>query len=84
MDLKVNVKYGNGNACFMIHRESPGIYSACLVYFDGPEEFLPPSNITLVRGVRQWTGSYNNIDLLNELGKIIEESHVHPSKAQGK
>jgi hypothetical protein len=79
MDLKANVKYNNGNACFTIHKDSPGVYHADLVYFDGDNKFSPPKKITLVRGIRQWAGSYDNSDLLNELGKIIEESYSNLS-----
>jgi hypothetical protein len=74
MDLKANVKYGNGFAGFEIRKESPGVYYASLVYFNGDGKKNPPREITLVKGVRQWTGSHDDTDLLNELGRVIEES----------
>lgn len=79
MDLKASIKYGSGFASFEIRRESPGVYHAALVYFDGDEKKAPPPEITLVRGIRQWTGSLDDSDLLNELGRIIEESYHNSS-----
>jgi len=74
MDLNVKLKYRNGSACFNIYKESPGIYYADLVCFDGDKKLTPPQKITLIRGVRQWRGSFDDADLLNELGRIIEEA----------
>jgi len=75
MELNANVKYGNGSACFVIRKENPGIYYAYLIYFDGDKKLAPPQNITLVRGIRQWTGSFDEPELLNDLGKVIEEAY---------
>jgi hypothetical protein len=75
MELNANVKYGNGSACYIIRKENPGIYYAHLVYFDGHQKSAPPQNITLIRGIRQWKGSLDDRELLNELGKIIEEAY---------
>lgn len=75
MDLKASVKYGNGNALFELYRDSPGLYHADLVHFDGDKKLSPPKKITMVRGIRQWTGSFEDVDLLNQLGKVIEESY---------
>lgn len=82
MDLEAIVKHGNGRAGFRIHRESPGIYNASLMFFDGDLKSTPPHKITLVRGIRQWAGSYEHPDLLSELGKIIEEALIR-STASG-
>jgi len=79
MNMKANMKYGNGTACFMISKDSPGLYHADLIYFDGDKTVSPPKKITLIRGIRQWTGSFEDVDLLNELGKVIEESYLNPS-----
>jgi hypothetical protein len=82
MNLKANVKYGGTHSCFMIYKDSPGVYHAHLVYFDGDQNLSPPEKITLIRGMRKWTGSCEDSTLLNELGKIIEEhfSELHDSK----
>jgi hypothetical protein len=79
MDLKANVNYNNSSACFLIHRDSPGVYHADLVFYDGDDKLPPPEKITLVRGVRQWRGSYEDVDLLYQLGKIIEEAYFNSS-----
>jgi hypothetical protein len=73
------VKYGSGNARFRIRKENPGIYSADLLNFDGDKKSSPPQKISLVRGFRQWAGSSEDANLLNELGKIIEESQFTAS-----
>ncbi len=75
MELNANVKYGNGCACFIIRKENPGIYYAHLIYFDGDKKLSPPQKITLVRGIRQWAGSLDKPQLLNDLGKVIEEAY---------
>lgn len=74
MELKANIKYNGHSACFFIKKDSPGVYHADLVYYDGDEESSPPKTITLIRGLRKWRGSWEDGDLLNDLGKIIEES----------
>ena len=75
MEFNANVKYGNGSACYIIRREIPGIYYAHLIYFDGDKKLAPPQKITLVRGIRQWTGSLDNPGFLNDLGNVIEETY---------
>lgn len=75
MQMEVIVNYGKGRACFKIRKENPGIYYADLLYYDGINKQDLPEKITLIRGIRHWTGSFNDPTLLNELGKIIEESY---------
>jgi hypothetical protein len=75
MNLEATVQYGNGRACFKIHKENPGIYYASLMYFEGSQHSSPPQEIMLVRGVRQWAGSHEDKTLLNELVKFIEEAY---------
>lgn len=84
MEFDANVKYGKGSACFRVRKENPGIYYADLVYFDGDKKKTPPKTITLVRGIRQWTGSCEDPELLNELGKIIEELYHLPLTSKSK
>lgn len=72
IELEANVKCGSGRACFKIRKENPGIYLADLSHFEGAQKELPPKQITLIRGMRHWTGSCDNEVLLNQLGKIIE------------
>ncbi|GAA4730387.1 hypothetical protein [Flavisolibacter ginsenosidimutans] len=78
MDLDATIQYNNGRALFRIRREAAGIYYAFLLHFDGDRRHAPPGEITLVRGIRQWTGSLDNKTLLNGLGQAVEE-HFFPS-----
>jgi len=81
IELNANVKFGDGIACFRIQKENAGVYCADLIYFDGKKKLSPPEKITLLRGIRQWAGSYDDVELLNELGKIIEEAYYNPTNA---
>jgi hypothetical protein len=73
MGVFTRVKYGKGEACFLIRKENPGIYLARLTYYNGDRTDNPPDEITLIRGSRHWTGSFADNTLLNELGKSIED-----------
>ncbi len=77
MNLRANIKYCGNTACFEIYRDSPGVYHADLVYFDGDTKISPPAKITLIRGMRKWTGSCEDVELLNHLGRVIEESYLN-------
>jgi hypothetical protein len=70
------VKYKHGSAYFSINRENPGIYLARLVHYSGRKSEAPPSEISLIRGIRYWTGSCEDKALLNQLGKTIEDSYT--------
>lgn len=50
-----------------------GIYDAHLERYEGPCGVTPPQDITLVRGVRRWVGSYEESYLVQELGRAIED-----------
>jgi len=73
MKVNATVFYKGSSACFEITREEPGIYFADLLSYDGDQKLNPPGNITLIKGVRQWTGSFNDHLLLDQLGKVIED-----------
>ncbi len=77
MDLQAYVKYNEGEACFRVLKEEPGLYFAELLYFEGEPANKPPEEITLVRGIRCWAGSHDNKDLLTELGKQIEAFYTN-------
>lgn len=72
MKLETIVHYKGGLACFQINREAPGLYVANLLYFEGADANAPPSEITLIRGIRTWAGSVDDDILLNNLGYEIE------------
>jgi len=73
MELKAVVQFEGGLAHYQISPESNGIYQAHLLQYDGSVDNAPPVEVILVRGYRQWSGSYERQDLLNKIGDIIEE-----------
>jgi hypothetical protein len=78
MQFEADIPYGQGKAMFRISRENPGIYCASLLYFDGDQQQSPPMEITLIRGIRGWTGSENDEILINVLGNLIEAHVAYP------
>ena len=72
VELETIIKYRSSAACYRIQNESEGIFSANLLYFDGDDNLAPPEGITLVKGIRNWTGSVEDETLLSELGKFID------------
>ncbi len=82
MKLEARVNFGQGCACYQIRRDAPGIYFADLVFYDGDRSKNPPAAISLVRGIRQWTGSCDDDALLNELGRIIEIHLGEPERGE--
>ena len=81
MEFEANVRYGDGEACFRIFRENPGVYYAELLYVEGGVNKFPVKDLTLVRGIRHWAGSSDDSHLHNKLGKVIEsflqKFHTH-------
>ena len=73
MEMKAVVQYLGNRAHYAITPESQGIYYARLTKYEGPEDVTPPENIILVRGPRQWVGSYDERSLLDELGQSIDQ-----------
>jgi len=88
MELNTAVIYQGATAYFKIKSEALGVYSATLLHYSGEEEQRPSRNITLLRGVRQWTGSIEDKALLSSLGKEIEDyinmSTLEREKYRGK
>jgi len=74
MKLKAVVKMDEAVAHFAVSHKGPGMYHADLVRYNGNPEQAPPSRIILIRGVRQWTGSTDNDELLNKIGREIERA----------
>jgi len=71
VELEALIQYRSSTACFRIHTEGEGIYTAYLISFNGQESQLPPDEITLLKGVRNWTGSTEDDVLLDKLGEFI-------------
>lgn len=74
--MEVTVKHRGDHACFKILREGEGIYTASLLSYDGENTNTPPGEITLIKGVRCWTGSIEDKTLLSELGGFIDSLPV--------
>jgi hypothetical protein len=72
MELETVVQFNGGLAYYSISPESNGIYQARLLRYEGGSDRVPPAEVILVKGYRQWSGSFERQDLLNEIGKAIE------------
>ena len=72
MELEAIIKYRSSSACYRVQNESEGIFTATLMYYDGKDGDSLPNGITLVKGIRNWTGSIEDEILLQELGKFID------------
>ena len=70
--MKAVVPFDEGIAYYVVSPESSGIYQARLVEFQGNGIIQPPEEVILVKGYRQWSGSFERQDLLNSLGEAIE------------
>jgi hypothetical protein len=73
MELEAAIEYKGGSACFRIHHEGKGIYTAYLLSYDGESARNTPEKITLVKGIRNWAGSVEDDVLLSELGGFIDK-----------
>jgi hypothetical protein len=74
MEIVASFNYKGALAHFKIRRENSGIYYADLFSYEGEAANAPPEKLTIIRGIRQWTGSYNDDYLLSRLGEIIENN----------
>jgi len=68
------VTYQGALALFEINFDSCGIYYAQLLTYEGDPRQKPPAGITLTRGIRKWSGSFDDESLLFQLGVCIEEA----------
>lgn len=75
--MEAHIFYRGGDACYRIQQEAEGIFTAHLLSYSAVDaEDLPPYCITLVRGIRYWTGSVKDEILLSELGKFIDTNQL--------
>ena len=72
MKLDAIVKVQDNVAHFIVSPVGKGVYLAFLSGYQGAPELSPPEEIVLVRGLRHWTGSCDNHDLISELGDVID------------
>lgn len=74
MKLTIVILYQGYPAHYVITRDGQGIYHARLLRYDGPDGVTPPEDLTLVRCLRRWIGSYNEAWFVAELGKALEST----------
>ena len=77
MEIVASFNYKGALAHFKLRKENSGIYYADLVSYEGDASNAPPDKLTIIRGIRQWTGSYNDDYLLFRLGEIIETHMIN-------
>lgn len=74
MEIMASVKFKGGITHYIIKSGNSGLYHARLVRHEGDLSEQPPNEITIIRGIRQWTGSYNEDFLIEKLGEMIEDA----------
>jgi hypothetical protein len=67
------VRLGDSLLHYRVSAEARGIYQATLVRYEGCPTEEPPKTFLLVKSFRRWIGSEVNIDLLNEVGRVIDK-----------
>lgn len=72
MKIEAIVKVDNAEARFAVSQTGPGMYSADLIGLNGQPSRSLPQRVILLRSFRHWTGSCDNENLLNELGRAID------------
>jgi hypothetical protein len=70
--MKAVVVYKGALAHYFITQEKPDVFNASLLEYRG--EGQPVPHITLVRGMRHWSGSVEDESLLQELGAAIDRN----------
>jgi hypothetical protein len=71
--LNATIKIGEAKADFEFSPRGPGLYQANLKSITGRPSHPPPSTIILVRNVREWSGSCDDDNLINSLGRVIDQ-----------
>jgi len=71
--LSTTIRIGKSRAEFELSPKGPGMYQADLKGIKGKPNQPPPSSIILVRNVREWSGSCDDDNLINTLGRVIDQ-----------
>lgn len=72
--MDIVVSYQSAPARYSVIKEAEGIYLAELQNYTGDPGRLPPLRVVLVKSFRAWTGSCDHPELLNSLGRAIENA----------
>lgn len=73
MEFKAIVNFLGSLAHYRVRTEAKGVFAAHLEKYEGPDSVSPPEEVTLVRSVRHWSGSYSEQYFIDELGEEIEK-----------
>jgi hypothetical protein len=84
MHLDITVPYQNAVACYAILKEAEGIYLAVLQHYEGAAEQAPPERVVLIKGIRKWTGSFDQPELIQKIGKAIEAANISTPSRKSK
>lgn len=79
MHTDIVVPFQNAPAHYSVLREAEGIFLAVLQHYEGDLLQAPPLRVVLIRGVRNWTGSSDHPELINQLGRAIEGAAAAPA-----
>lgn len=74
MELRTIMYVNGGEACYSLASDGRGMFQAMLLHYNGDPNGMPPQCITLVRGLRKWTGSSDNEQVLQYLGEVIDSA----------
>jgi hypothetical protein len=77
MELKAVVEYKGALAHYSLSPENFGVYQARLLKYEGDPDCKPPQHVLLAKSVRNWAGSCDQRELLNNLGAVIETRMSH-------
>lgn len=72
MDVEAQINYKDSPVRFRIRQERKGIFTACLISPEDANNRDLPKEITMIRSIRNWTGSIDDEKLLRELGGCID------------
>lgn len=84
MHSDITVPFRNASAHYSVLKEAEGIYLAVLQHYEGELEESPPLRIVLIKGIRNWTGSFVHPEFINALGRAIEAASLTPAPQDGR
>ena len=70
--MKIVIVYKGALAFYEVSKDRDGVFNAFLKQYGGFE--TPADKVTLARGLRHWSGSVDDVELLYELGEAIDRN----------
>jgi hypothetical protein len=74
MHLDIVVPFHQAPAHYSVLKEAEGIYLAVLQHYEGTPSQCPPDRIVLLKSFRNWTGSTDQAEFVNQLGWAIDQA----------